>query len=489
MKKSTQKAYNILPALSSFDELVKDKLLFDNICGSPLGCSGSQENPEYKNRLSPGWETNLPTTDRELQSANGCFDAFYAMTGTKPSMTSIGFQEFKYSHRRELDDNRTKANLLYGRYSNLFTVRSSVSFEKTISTKDIKNPSEDFMLASQIQCIDDMEFISTDMDKAPILLYVTNTRLIFVFNYRSKSIVDRLMTDMIHNVGSYRVPHKMPPTETGYVDFITTTDMGLDLKRFEINSVCQDDSMAEDYDFFDNYPEDFKPAFDKIVKALSQSRGKGVVLFHGVPGTGKTSAIRYLIKSLVNQKSVTYLPNTMTEALTNPGLITFLMEYPNRVLVIEDAETVLRKRTETQHVSSAVSNLLNMSDGILSDVLSNQIVATFNCELAEIDPAFLRKGRLICQYEFKPLMFDRIDNLCNNYKTSRQEILDFLKTEDSEFYNRLVNYGDSGWPVADFYEAVRALRLARPLKDESEGEKPKRGRGRPKKAAPANDLQ
>ena len=53
--------------------------------------------------------------------------------------------------------------------------------------------------------------------------------------------------------------------------------------------------------------------------------------------------------------------------------------------------------------SSAVSALLNIADGMLSEILNIQIICTFNTELRNIDTAILRKGRMIARYEFKKL--------------------------------------------------------------------------------------
>jgi hypothetical protein len=40
---------------------------------------------------------------------------------------------------------------------------------------------------------------------------------------------------------------------------------------------------------------------------------------------------------------------------------------------------------------------------LLGDAMHQQIIATFNCDLTKIDPALLRKGRLIANYEFNKL--------------------------------------------------------------------------------------
>jgi len=87
----------------------------------------------------------------------------------------------------------------------------------------------------------------------------------------------------------------------------------------------------------------------------------------------------------------------MINDLTSPKLLPLLLNFPNSLLIIEDAEGSLsRSRTSSQ----SVANLLNLSDGLLSDGIQVQILATFNCPLISLDSALLRPGRLIAQYCF-----------------------------------------------------------------------------------------
>jgi SpoVK/Ycf46/Vps4 family AAA+-type ATPase len=78
------------------------------------------------------------------------------------------------------------------------------------------------------------------------------------------------------------------------------------------------------------------------------------------------------------------------------------LTHSNSILIIEDAENIIRDRNEiTLDASQAVANLLNLSDGLLGDAMHMQIIATFNCNLGIIDKALLRKGRLIANYQFE----------------------------------------------------------------------------------------
>lgn len=183
------------------------------------------------------------------------------------------------------------------------------------------------------------------------------------------------------------------PSKKNRIGLIVEDDFGLTLKKFDV-------SVGDEFNVVDNYGKEFVKVNDKIMSSLKVIDGKGLVLLHGKPGTGKTTYIRYLITTL--KKNIILVPPMMTTAITNPKFIPFLMKYPDSVLVIEDAETVIQDR-KSGTPSEGVSNLLNLTDGILGECLKIQIVATFNTTKENIDSALLRKGRLITEYRFDEL--------------------------------------------------------------------------------------
>ena len=107
----------------------------------------------------------------------------------------------------------------------------------------------------------------------------------------------------------------------------------------------------------------------------------------------------------------------MAEMLSEPSIIPFLMDHKNSILIIEDAERVIADR-EGNGSPAGVSNILNLTDGILGDCLNIQILATFNMKREKIDQALLRKGRLIAEHKFEKL----------NVEDSNK-LLKFLKKE------------------------------------------------------------
>ena len=85
----------------------------------------------------------------------------------------------------------------------------------------------------------------------------------------------------------------------------------------------------------------------------------------------------------------------------DPDFMDLMIDNPNSILIIEDAESIIMDRRVSG--GSSVSNLLNITDGLLADFLSVQLVCTFNHPVSMVDSALVRKGRLIAKYEFGKL--------------------------------------------------------------------------------------
>ncbi|CAF0874784.1 unnamed protein product [Adineta ricciae] len=182
-----------------------------------------------------------------------------------------------------------------------------------------------------------------------------------------------------------------------------------------------------------HYGKKFVNVHDKILKNLNTKDSKGIVLLHGIPGSGKTHYIRYLIQE-VQDKTLIYVPPDMAKEISSPQFLPFLMEWQNAILIIEDAENIIKDRSETSTPSQAVANLLNLSDGLLGDAMHQQIIATFNCDLTIIDPALLRKGRLIANYEFNKLDVESSKILSDKLGYGTEQITESMTL--AEIYNQ-----------------------------------------------------
>lgn len=194
--------------------------------------------------------------------------------------------------------------------------------------------------------------------------------------------------ELIKIFSTYKAPEKEQDFE---INIITQTSTGLDLKSLDIKPTVLDIGLY--------YNDDFKPVDAVIKERLNKENDKGIILQHGLPGTGKTTYLRHLIGSV--NKRVLFVSPGVACNLMNPEFMDLLIDNPNAVLIIEDAENVIMDRKFSSY--SSVSNLLNISDGLLSDCLNVQIICTFNSDINLVDDALLRKGRLIAKYEFTKL--------------------------------------------------------------------------------------
>jgi hypothetical protein len=189
----------------------------------------------------------------------------------------------------------------------------------------------------------------------------------------------------------------------------------------KIGMICMEDGdyyvkdfyIKKDYTIVEpdlHYGKGFTEFHEKLIERFKVDT-KGLVLFHGDPGTGKTFYIRSLIGELVCMgRAVIYLPPNMVDHMVNPEMMSFIsstvLEQAENgktcVLLLEDAEPLLVSR-KVDGRSNGITNLLNVTDGLLNDMLSIQVIATFNTDLGNIDEALLRPERLIARKEFKKL--------------------------------------------------------------------------------------
>lgn len=148
----------------------------------------------------------------------------------------------------------------------------------------------------------------------------------------------------------------------------------------------------------ENYTRDVAEKFERLLDDLTALKPRGrMAIIHGPPGTGKT----YLLKAITQkckEAFIVYVPNTLTKSLGDPELIEVLSDargYDHDrkvVLLVEDADIIFRKRGKDNQ--EAISSALNMSDGILGELMEIYIVGTTNVPLDDIDDAIKRPGRL-----------------------------------------------------------------------------------------------
>jgi hypothetical protein len=181
-----------------------------------------------------------------------------------------------------------------------------------------------------------------------------------------------------------------------------------------------------------NYGEGFKTVYDDIVRKLKKNN-KGLYMFHGDPGTGKSSFIKYLTS--VIDKEFIFIPTSFIEKfISDPDIFSILIKKKKCVIILEDAEKILisRERQDNEYIST----ILNLSDGILADMIQASVIITHNCDDAKIDKALKRKGRTMVDYRFNKLSMNDAKKLARSLKLSEAQV-DSIKESMSlsEIYN------------------------------------------------------
>jgi hypothetical protein len=167
---------------------------------------------------------------------------------------------------------------------------------------------------------------------------------------------------------------------------------------------------------FDLYYRDGASAWvDAWIDTLN-ARRYGLTVLTGAPGTGKTTLLRSLAHWLVDSHVFYFMPAARFASVESGEIVTFWANENRssrlrKVLILEDAESVLLRRGDDNR--EKVATLLNLTDGMLGDALGLHVVCTLNSEIADLDPALLRPGRLVAHRDFALLTADEARRLAH----------------------------------------------------------------------------
>ena len=120
------------------------------------------------------------------------------------------------------------------------------------------------------------------------------------------------------------------------INVISLSGRSLELKTLSIKPTVLDIGLF--------YNDDFRKVDAVIRERLSKENDKGIVLLHGLPGTGKTTYLRHLIGTI--NKQVLFVSPAVAANLMNPEFMDLLLDNPNSVLVIEDAENIIMDKNK-----------------------------------------------------------------------------------------------------------------------------------------------
>ncbi|MCL2848691.1 MAG: ATP-binding protein [Micrococcales bacterium] len=165
-----------------------------------------------------------------------------------------------------------------------------------------------------------------------------------------------------------------------------------------------------------NYPAATADQLARLVTTVRPSDASGkLVVWYGLPGTGKTTAIRTLMREWSSWCTHHYIPDPERFFNSVPYMAAVLSaeadetddgEPMHRLVVVEDCDEFISG--DARHRSgNALGRLLNLSDGIMGQGSKVIILLTTNEDIMSLHPALTRPGRCLAKVEFHPFTADQ----------------------------------------------------------------------------------
>lgn len=221
-------------------------------------------------------------------------------------------------------------------------------------------------------------------------------------------------------------------------DWIHKTEIKKTIE-FGITAVDPSNSLYTSWYDYTNHEIDIEKnyndtlPYEKMCQLLESTDKPELLLFYGEPGTGKTTLIKHFI-SKYHDKDFVFMDGSLMANIGQEKLMSYFLENQHTIFILEDCEKILMNREH--YVNPVMPILLNLTDGIIGDVLGIKLICTFNTSLSNIDKALTRKGRLSLKYEFKKLTKDKVEKILCKPVDKEMSLADIYYNDDENDFSK-----------------------------------------------------
>jgi hypothetical protein len=235
------------------------------------------------------------------------------------------------------------------------------------------------------------------------------------------------------------------------IGFWTRSGSGGEVRHRDIDAPSFD-SIAE------NYAAPVRAALERLISTTAPDRGR-LILWRGAPGTGKSHALRALVRAWAPWCSAHFIMDP-EELLGSGG--TYLLDLLSwddddearwRLLILEDAGELIAADARSV-TGQALSRLLNVTDGLLGQGTRTLLLITTNEPVKRLHPAARRSGRCLADIEFTALSADEANAWLTARGRSRRVS---APATLAELFGQAVDTADDDEPAGSAFGFSRAL--------------------------------